>query len=46
MATDEVWENLIAWLKTFPGSVDPEKYIRLVHNNGALCPSSPPPYSS
>ncbi|GAA5894675.1 hypothetical protein JCM6882_006655 [Rhodosporidiobolus microsporus] len=32
MATDEVWESLLRWLKAFPGAQDPEKYIKLVHN--------------
>jgi len=31
---DREWEALVAWLKTFPGAEDPEKYVRLVHNAG------------
>ncbi|BGP13733.1 hypothetical protein JCM10213v2_001671 [Rhodosporidiobolus nylandii] len=29
---DEGWQALLAWLAKFPGSKDPEKHIRLVHN--------------
>ncbi|GAA5822746.1 hypothetical protein JCM11251_004364 [Rhodosporidiobolus azoricus] len=32
MATDEIWDRLIDWLKRFPGAQDPEKHVKLVHN--------------
>ncbi|BGO97560.1 hypothetical protein NBRC10513v2_001555 [Rhodotorula toruloides] len=32
MSEDPVWDALLAWLKTFPNHVDPEKSVRLVHN--------------
>ncbi|GAA5896337.1 hypothetical protein JCM8208_001850 [Rhodotorula glutinis] len=32
MSTDTEWTQLLAWLATFPGHVDPEKHVRLVHN--------------
>ncbi|GAA5837675.1 hypothetical protein JCM9279_006832 [Rhodotorula babjevae] len=32
MSTDTEWTQLLAWLATFPGHVDPEKHVKLVHN--------------
>ncbi|GAA5922262.1 hypothetical protein JCM3775_005676 [Rhodotorula graminis] len=32
MSNDTEWTQLLAWLATFPGHVDPEKYVKLVHN--------------
>lgn len=46
MATDVEWTQLLAWLATFPGYVDPEKHVKLVHNQGArpsLSVLPPPP---
>ncbi|BGO89451.1 hypothetical protein NBRC10512_006638 [Rhodotorula toruloides] len=48
MSEDPVWDALLAWLRTFPNHVDPEKSVRLVHNEagrGLVARGDSPPGS-